>query len=50
MGSLVINALLKYIEAHPDVIEKLIEAAINGLITHLDAQAEKAVKVNPDVS
>lgn len=36
MGSLIINALLKYIESNPDVIEKLVKAAIDALVKHLE--------------
>jgi hypothetical protein len=37
MGNVVISVFLKYIESHPDVIEKLIALAVDALIKHLNA-------------
>lgn len=41
MGTVIINALLKYLESHPDVIEKLVAEAIDALLKQLQAHNAK---------
>ena len=36
MGDIVLKAFMKYIETHPDVIEKLVEALVQKLIEELN--------------
>lgn len=35
MGDIIVKAFVKYIESHPDVVEKLVEAIVNKLIEEL---------------
>lgn len=35
IGDLIVKAFIKYVESHPDVIEKLVESMVNKLIEEL---------------
>jgi hypothetical protein len=36
MGNLIIKAALSYVEAHPEIVEKLVHAAFDAIVKHLD--------------
>lgn len=36
--STILNIALKYLENHPDQVEKLLEAAVDALVAHLKKQ------------
>lgn len=37
MGDIILKAFIKYVESHPDVIEKLIAGLVDALVKHLEA-------------
>jgi hypothetical protein len=39
MGSIILNAIIKYVEAHPDVIEKLLDALVTEILSKIPAKA-----------
>lgn len=42
MGSLIVNAFLKYIQTHPDVLERIVEALVDAIVAHLKGSTPAA--------
>ena len=41
MGDIVLGVITKYLESHPEVVEKLVEALLGQLVTALTAHLSK---------
>lgn len=42
MGNLFLQAFIKYVESHPQVLEQVIEQIINAILAHIKTQTPAA--------
>lgn len=42
MGNLFLQAFIKYVESHPQILEQVIEQIVNAILAHIKANTPQA--------